>query len=277
MSCDAFGRSCPRPAADQQGRGPAHRGAEGRADGTCRRTGELRAGEPATTRSSDQAVRGNLWWSESNWRNRITVLLTFAPTAEVCPAESEEKPLELMGSVVLNELTASWRPKFCTTDTLFSFTHVQQASPWPAACSSAARSPARSARPRSRVAERPVVQAPVALGGFGIAFSIDDADHKRREQLQLNARLVAKLLSASHPATPRSCTGHAGLEENPYNLTVDPEFKALNPGIAEASTMESAPRCRSSSNSDLVWALSQWIDADPEARAWLDGKPDPWG
>lgn len=280
VSCDAFGTKLPadQPQTNKAGV-PLTDAQKAAADGTCRRTGSYAPGEPATTRSSDQAVRGNLWWSESNWRNRITVPLTFAPTAEVCPAESEEKPLELMGSVVLNELTASWRPKFCTTDTLFSFTHVQQAE-------SLARgllergeiTGAFSSAPQPGGYERPVVQAPVALGGFGIAFSIDDADHKRREQLQLNARLVAKLLSASYPATPFVRTGHAGLEENPYNLTVDPEFKALNPGIAEASTMESAAALQVfSSNSDLVWALSQWIDADPEARAWLDGKPDPWG
>ncbi|NGZ99965.1 hypothetical protein G5V59_06180 [Nocardioides sp. W3-2-3] len=32
----------------------------------------------------------------------------------------------------------------------------------------------------------------MALGGFAIAFSIDDADQRRRESLRLNARLVAK-------------------------------------------------------------------------------------
>ena len=27
----------------------------------------------------------------------------------------------------------------------------------------------------------------------------------------------------------------------------------------------------------MISALTAYIDADPEARAWLDGKPDPWG
>lgn len=280
VSCDAFGFELPagQPQTNKAGV-PLTDAQKTSADGTCRRTGSYAPGEPATTRSSDQAVRGNLWWSASNWRNRITVPLTFAPTAEVCPPESAEKPLELMGSVVLNELTASWRPKFCTTDSLFSFTHVQQSE-------SLARSllergeitGAFSSAPQPGGYQRPVVQAPVALGGFAIAFSIDDADQRRRENLRLDARLVAKLLSASYPATSFVRSGHAGLENNPYNLTVDPEFKALNPGIAESTTLESAAALQVfSSNSDLVWALTQWIDADPEARAWLDGKPDPWG
>ena len=31
------------------------------------------------------------------------------------------------------------------------------------------------------------------------------------------------------------------------------------------------------SQSDVMWALTSYINADPEARAWLNGKPDPWG
>ena len=27
----------------------------------------------------------------------------------------------------------------------------------------------------------------------------------------------------------------------------------------------------------MMWALTSYIDADPEARRWLDGVPDPWG
>ncbi|WP_418062806.1 hypothetical protein [Pimelobacter simplex] len=280
LSCDAFGTTLPagRPQTTKAGV-PLTEAQLAAADTTCRRTGSYAGGEPATTRSSDQAVRGNLWWSESNWRNRISVPLSFAPTAEVCPSESAETPLELMGSVTLNELTASWRPKFCTTKSLYSFTHVQQAE-------SLARSllergeisGAFSSAPQAGGYQRPVAQAPIAFGGFAVAFTIDGADKQRKESLRLNARLIAKLLSASYPATSFVRGGHAGLEENPYNLTVDPEFQALNPGIPESTTLESAAALQVfSSNSDLVWALTRWIDADPEARAWLDGTPDPWG
>ena len=30
-------------------------------------------------------------------------------------------------------------------------------------------------------------------------------------------------------------------------------------------------------DSDLVYAMTSYINSDPEARAWLNGKPDPWG
>ncbi|GAA3650369.1 hypothetical protein GCM10022237_07670 [Nocardioides ginsengisoli] len=280
VSCDAFGTKLParQPQTTKAGV-PLSATQLATADATCRRTGSYAPGEPATSRSSDQAVRGNLWWSASNWRNRISVPLSFAPTAEVCPADSDQTPVELMGSVTLNELTASWRPTFCTTPSLFSFTHVQQSE-------SLARSllergeitGAFSSAPQDGGYQRPVVQAPIAFGGFAIAFSIDGTDKQRKERLRLNARLVAKLLSASYPATSFVRSGHAGLTGNPYNLTVDPEFQALNPGIPESTTLESAAALQVfSANSDLVWALTRWIDADPEARAWLDGTPDPWG
>ena len=48
----------------------------------------------------------------------------------------------------------------------------------------------------------------------------------------------------------------------------------LAAGIAtiSASTLFSV-----SSDSDVIAALTSYIDADPEARAWLDGAADPWG
>ncbi|KRC56650.1 MULTISPECIES: hypothetical protein [unclassified Nocardioides] len=280
ISCDAWGTTLPEGTQLTTKAGvPLTESQVETGDATCRRTGSYEAGEPAASRTSDQAVRGNLWWSASNWRNRITVPLEFAQTAEVCPVESAEKPLELMGSVMLNELTASWRPKFCTTSSLYSFTHVQQAE-------SLARSLVQSGEikgafstaPQPGGYQRPVAQAPIAFSGFAIAFSIDDGDKQRREELNLNARLVAKLLSASYPAVSFVRNGHPGLGDNPLNITLDPEFRALNPGIDERSTLQAGAALQIfSSNSDLVWALTRWLDADPEARAWLDGTPDPWG
>ncbi|HWI43037.1 MAG TPA: hypothetical protein VNS81_05420 [Nocardioides sp.] len=280
LSCDAWGTKLPAGTVQTTKAGAElTEDQKASADATCRKSGSYTAGEPATGRSTDQPVRGNLWWSASNWRNRITVPLSFAPTAEVCASVSKEKPVELMGSVVLNELTASWRPRFCTTKGLFTFTHVQQADELARSLvESGEVVGAFSSAPKEGGYRRPVVQAPLAFGGFAIAFSIDGADGQRREDLRLNARLVAKLLTASYPATSFVRAGHPGLGENPYNLSVDPEFQQLNPGIPESATLESAAALQVlSSSSDLVWALSRWLDADPSARAWLDGTPDPWG
>lgn len=280
VSCDAWGTKLPadQPQVTKAGV-PLTPTQLTSADTTCRRTGSYQPGESKSSQTSDQAVRGNLWWSASNWRNRITVPLTFAATGSVCDAISQESPLELMGSVVLNELTASWRPKFCTTKGLFTFTHVQQADSLARNLVNAGEiDGAFSSAPVEGGFARPVVQAPIAFGGFAIAFSIDDTNRQRRESLNLNARLVAKLLTSSYPAASVVKDNHAGFADNPMNITQDPEFQALNPGLPVTSNLEAAAALQVfSSSSDLVWALTSWINSDPEARAWLDGTPDPWG
>lgn len=278
VSCDAFGHALPAgtPQTTRTGT-PLTDTQLTNGDATCRATGAYEPGESRSSQTTDQAVRGNLWWSPSNWRNRITVPLDFAVSGTVCDATSSEAPLELLGSVVLNELTASWRPAFCTDDDLFSFTHIQQAD-------SLARSLVQVGDVAAGLStapgdfSRPVVQAPVALGGFAIAFTIDGEDRQRRESLQLNARLLAKLLTASYPAAAVVRDNHETVADNPLNITLDPEFRALNPGIPENSTLEAGAALQVlSTSTDLTWALTSWLDADPEARAWLDGYADPWG
>jgi hypothetical protein len=280
ISCDAWGTKLPAGTAQTTKAGdPLTEDQLATADATCRRKGAYPAGEPVGSQTTDQAVRGNLWWSASNWRNRITVPLSFAPTGAVCDVLSTETPQKVLGSVVANELTASWRPKFCTTKKLFTFTHVQQSDALARTLVNVGEiDAALTTAPRPGGYSRPVVQAPLALGGFGIAFNIDDPDHQRRTSLKLNARLVAKLLTTSYPALPVMRDNHPSIGANPFNITLDPEFQALNPGLPETSDLQAAAALQiASSSSDLVWALTSWINADPEARAWLNGYPDPWG
>jgi len=278
ISCDAWGTKLPAPQTTVDG-APLTEAQLTTADTTCRKTGAYKPGESRSSQTTDQAVRGNLWWSASNWRNRISVPLTFAATGAVCDAISKETPVQLMGSVVLNELTASWRPEFCTSADLFTFTHVQQADSLARTLVNVGEiNGAFTSAPMPGGYARPVVQAPIAFGGFAIAFSIDDANRQRRESLNLNARLVAKLLTSSYPAAPVVRDNNPSIGGNPLNLTLDPEFQALNPGLPETSNLEAAAALQVfSANSDLIWALTSWIDNDPEARAFLDGTPDPWG
>ncbi|WP_134741376.1 hypothetical protein [Nocardioides sp. 503] len=280
LSCDAYGTRLPAAAPQTTKDGvPLTDAQKAAADATCRRTGAYLPGEPRSSQTTDQAVRGNLWWSESNWRNRITVPLDFALTGSVCDVVSAEPPQKIMGSVVLNELTASWQPKFCTTDSLFTFTHVQQADALARTLvDSGEIEAAFSSAPKADGYRRPVVQAPAAVGGFAIAFNIDDANRQRRTTLQLNARLVAKLLTTSYPAMAVMRDNHPSIGANPLNITLDKEFQALNPGLPVSDNLEAAAALQIfSSSSDLIWALTSWIDADPEARAWLNGYADPWG
>lgn len=274
VSCDAWGADLATKAGV-----PLTEAQLASGDATCRRTGAYEPGTPRSSETTDQAVRGNLWWAESNWRNRITVPLHFAASGSICDVMSDEPPVEIMGSVVANELTASWRPAFCTDDDLFTFTHVQQADGLARQLvNSGEIDAALTTAPPAEGYQRPLVQAPIAFGGFAIAFSIDDATQQRREDLKLNARLVAKLLTMSYPSQPMVRDNHPSIGGNPLNITLDPEFQQLNPGLPESSTLDAAAALQVfSSSTDLVWALTSWINADPEARRWLNGEADPWG
>ena len=80
------------------------------------------------------------------------------------------------------------------------------------------------------------VYAPVALSGVSIAFQVDDANGVPVHTMRLNQRLVAKLITASYRVAD-----DPNVVGNPANLFNDPEFKALNPGVAVAVGLAGQP------------------------------------
>lgn len=279
ISCDAWGNKLSSPQLQANGN-PLTPNNKSAADASCRRTGAYQPGDTRdSTQSADQAVRGAYWWSASNWHNRITVPLAFAPTGDACAATGGKDPINIGGSVVMNELTASWRPTFCTTSSLFPFNHVQQADFFALEqVDGGSLDAAFASNAFEEKYTKPVVPAPVTVGGFAIAFTIDDASKNLHQSLNLNARLVAKLITQSYPAASFVRDARDDLTNNPLNMSLDPEFQALNPGLIANSDIESAGALQLlSEQADLTAALTAWIDADSEARAWIDGQPDPWG
>jgi hypothetical protein len=316
VSCDATAAGL--PAADQP---PANQVAA--VDATCRSPGAYSPGVGASPSVKNPAVVGDLWWTASNWRNRISVPITFATSSNVCNVVSSSNVVLLYGSTPMSEATQQWAPKFCTDPTKFVFRHVQTgepsaenllglgltnpddaSSPSPSASSSgsaSATSPSASASatgppggagPATNSVEAvlesrapddgftlPTIQAPVAVTGFAISYIIDDTQGHEYTQLKLTPRLLAKLMTESYPDIPNVSQRYPALSQNPLDITHDPEFIALNPNIPvglsgrdAASTLYSL-----SSDSDTMLALTSYINADPEARAWLNGTPDPWG
>ncbi|WP_448631231.1 hypothetical protein [Cellulomonas soli] len=123
----------------------------------------------------------------------------------------------------------------------------------------------------------PLGYAPVAVTGFGIAYVADKPDNAGEQtSLRLTPRLLAKLLTQSYPASV-SGGSHPGLEHNPLTINVDPEFTALNPGLSDAVVEARAALLSLSDSSDVMTALTSYIAADPDAMAFIGGKPDPWG
>lgn len=295
ISCDPAGNSL--PPAD---RPPAADAAEALA--LCEQTGAYKPGQlaaPGSEGLEDKAVSGQLWWSASNWRNRIMVPLTFAPPTSGCPTLSSSTPASIYGSYVLAGATAQWIPYLCTHRNPFQVSQVLtigdtqakqdvQAGSIGAAFEGAPPQVGQTLTPFTGH----VVQAPTALTGFGIVFDIVNKFGHQYTTLRLDARLLAKLLTQSYPENNTIAHDDKALQNpvthkpNPLNIADDPEFQALNPSIpsgpkaqaiGDQAAASAATLLSLDTSSDAMWALTSYINADPEARAWLNGKPDPWG
>lgn len=273
ISCDAQGASVPasdRPTGDTAKTALA----------TCEKTGSYGAGQPRIGGTEDVAVSGALWWSASNWHNRITVPLDFAPLNNVCDITGGAGAVNVYGSELATQLTSQWRPAFCLDRTKTPFKHVQLGEPQARNLLKVGTvQAALLSAPPSSAFPTPTVQAPLAMTGFAISYAIDDKDKNPYTKLRLTPRLLAKLLTESYPGITPVRDEYEALSKNPLDMSQDPEFIALNPGIkvgvpdsAAASTILNL-----SSDSDVERALTTYIDSDPEAKAWLAGKPDPWG
>ncbi|GGM73847.1 hypothetical protein ACFFX1_13300 [Dactylosporangium sucinum] len=259
---------------------------------TCRGAGKL----PENTRipindifQVDAAVTGTMWWSASNWRNRISVPITFGPPANLCEQAGSSLPLDIFGSEMLVQATDQWSTAFCTDPSRFKFRHVRLNEPQAkAALVASGAQGAFASLPPDEPYPIPVVSSPVAITGFAISYLIDDDKGNEYTDLKLTPRLLAKLLTQSYPTRSGLRTawgkasgqyeGYKALAKNPLAITQDPEFRALNPAVPDAieNFLTSSTVLALSANSDVMWSLSAYIDADPEARAWLDGEKDPW-
>jgi hypothetical protein len=225
----------------------------------------------------DATVSGALWWAASNWRNRISVPLTFAQTSSVCDIVGAGNSVDVYGSELMTQLTEQWAPKFCLSKSLFNFKHVQTGEPEARnLLASGGIDAAFTSEPNGISYPEPTVNAPTAVSGFAITFDVDNVNNRPVTTLRLDPRLLAKLMTESYPAINAIQEDDKPLSHNPLNITDDPEFQALNPGIS-TSTEVAATLLDLSSESDVMYALTSYINSDPEARAWLNGKPDPWG
>jgi len=257
----------------------------------CRKTGDFAPGQrlfnPAAQAAAgggeaSLSVEGTYWWSASNWRNRISVPLSLLPAGNFCDIRDKRTPVDVYGSELLAEATQSWAPKFCSDPSLFHFRHARIGEPTAKNLLTQGTVDAAfiSAPPPGGYLV-PTVNAPVALTSFAIGFSVDGQDGQARHDLKLTPRLLAKLLTNSYPGFTSTRDYEFAISHNPLNITYDPEFQGLNPGVPLSANPFFGPAAATltylASDSDVMGALTAYISADPEARSWLDGRPDPWG
>ncbi|MBW0010587.1 MAG: hypothetical protein JO063_10800, partial [Pseudonocardiales bacterium] len=233
--------------------------------------------------------------SQSNWDHRIMFPLDFLPVGQACPIGAPER--RMIGHEMATDAVGSWQPALCAGGgTLYSYTQLTDdvtRSQVIAGSSPGLALVTTPISPDQAPAGHPLVYAPVGLSGLAIAFNIehqppppDDPnapptpeqklDGQRFTSMKLTPRLVAKLLTQSYRnavlAPPDS------MKNNPKGLTVDPDFLALNPdyqGFAFSTTPPDAlVQLGSADVTSLLWS---WVNADPDAHAFLTGTPDKFG
>lgn len=238
------------------------------------------------------------------WQNRIAVPLEFTPIENPCPPSAGQR--EIAGTELAASLAASWQPGLCGGGRP-SYPYAELGGP------AARRQLAKggfgapgmvvSSRPVEGAKGEPVTYAPVALSATVIGFNVErapvsadprpgvDKQAQKEEmaltglrvaEMNLTPRLVAKLLTQSYGSQVRiqaSDPGYEWVKKNPAAIGSDPEFLQFNP---EFTLLRNGGknfggfvmRFGSTDEARSVW---EYVLTDPEAKAWLDGAPDPSG
>jgi hypothetical protein len=239
-----------------------------------------------TDDSSNQLLSSPL--SQTNWDQRLVVPLQFRPVGEPCPLGKAERPL--VGDENAVEAVSSYQPVLCAgSGPIFSLSQVPDAL---------ARRQIVGDAPSLSLTSRPLpsgqvpsgralLYAPLLVTGLTFAFDIESQasfqapddikarNGQRIEDLVLTPRLVAKLLTQSYQLG--AAKDRPGLQKNPLDLTRDREFLALNPTFAQLRFAGIADVTVPSGLSDAAGLVWQWLLSDPDARAFLAGRPDPYG
>ena len=242
------------------------------------------------------------------WNDRIVVPLSFAPTSQQLCA-SNDYAFSAQGSPMLERVMGQWEPGWCTAaqgkvdfnydsgvneeeartgfldggSSLSSSTDVALVT-----------DPANSGQTSG--SSRQFTYAPLATTSITVAYYVDNqVTQEPITDLKLDARLVAKLLTESYSLQFGQCAAGQSKQSdlcdpqvagNPVSIFADPEFYQLNPEYSEAdfqtetngldNTGDFLPIVLAG-NSDMTYELTRWVEADPDARAFLEGQPDPWG
>lgn len=232
----------------------------------------------------DEAVAARYWWSASNWNQKFVIPLNFALPPNACDVIDKRAPVGFYGSELLAQASLQWAPAYCLRQDRFKFQHNRMAEPVAlrlldsgGAVAALVSDPPEVSDPPKPPPPIPVAYAPVAVTGFAVAFVSDLPENAgEAKRLRLTPRLLLKLLSQSYTGS-RAGRLREGLEQNPLAISLDPEFIELNAGLSRVEREALATVLSLSESSDVLHAATEYIAADPEARAFLDGAPDPWG
>ncbi len=247
------------------------------------------------------------------WSDRIVIPLGFTPVGNACPIGANEQ--QIVGSELALPAILSWEPVLCANRSQPPYDFAAQSDnqarqELTAGTVGVVGAPGMAilSRPVAATTILPgttVTYAPLTLSGLVIGFNIQRAEPPtggdpgeagflgtRVTQLNLTPLLVAKLLSQSYQdefpyhintaGTPNeSSSQYKWLAGNPISIFSDPDFLQYNPEFVDLATdfaLGGRPPVGlivEQPTADATYELWTWILSDPQARAWLSGKPDP--
>jgi hypothetical protein len=222
----------------------------------------------------------------SMWGQRMQVKMSFAAATGVC-AGNDARVLSA-GSELASPALASWIPALCSS--------VKIATGYSQLSDDQARRSLDSGSSTMIYSSRPTTSdatyVPTALSGVTIGFNYDSlcftpgcGRGASLTDVRLNARLVAKLLTQSYgldgDGAALAAKAPWALPSLNESLVTDPEFLALNPQLKGALGSPGNNGIRKleteTLKSDAAAALWDWVVADRDANAFLNGCPDPHG
>lgn len=249
--------------------------------------------------NADQAGVVTSPLSPNAWKERVAIPLEFNPVDSPCSLSDVQR--RIVGNELIVPAVSSWQPKLCAAPGSPPYAYAtvadaaarrQLAAPVPGGPGMIVVS--RPLVPGSTDAEHPITYAPLSLSGTVIGFNVervprDDAGAEalalggvRVADINLTPRLVAKLLTQSYSAQTAilQAPPYEWVKKNPPHMGADPDFLQFN---AEFNLLR-VPFGKNfgglllpSRNSDTAMQVWEYVLADPEAKAWLDGAPDQWG
>ena len=126
----------------------------------------------------DAAVSPLYWWSASNWRNRVSVPLTFGLPPDACNVLDKRAPTPFYGSELMSQAALQWSPAYCLRKDRFKFQHNRLGDEPAFVLVEKGEAPAAFVSgTRERSTKDPIGYAPTALTGFAVAYIVDDPDN----------------------------------------------------------------------------------------------------
>lgn len=233
------------------------------------------------------------------WASRVAIPLDFNPVDSPCDFSADSR--QIVGSELAVLAVSSWLPKLCSAPgaTPYAYVSVADGRARQQLLSGTFGSPGMAvvSRPIDLSLidpNNPVVYAPLSLSATVIGFNFErnprlEADQAEQDlagirvaEINLTPRLVAKLLTQSYGSQVKIIKPplYEWVKKNPPHLGGDPDFLQFNPEFSllqHLNPKNFGGLMMPAGNFDHSHRLWDYVLADPEARAWLDGQDDEWG